>query len=209
MRLFCYLLLAFMLLTGKSICAIGQDSFSGPKRVTRQNVLMNAKNLTLTTNNGITYYYLVTSEVSPVLQLGDSLHIGSDNFSIRQIRSMRFRSLPAFLIDEDSTIYDKSRTADHALLAIRRSFQVGKWNSVVFPFDLTGEQILDTFGEEAQVASARGIREANETVVEFQTQELHTSSIVMQANQHYLLRPSREPDVYRWYSQDTFAWHLC
>lgn len=195
MRLFFHFLIATSLFVGGNADANGQDNTSVPRRVARQTLLMNAKNLTLTTTKGTTYYYLVTSELAPVLQLGDSLRIGSDCFSPNQVRSMRFRSLPPFLIDEDSTNYDKTRTADHALMGIRRNFQVGKWNSVVFPFDLTGEQILDAFGEEAQLASARGIREANETVVEFQTQNLHTTSVVLQANQHYLLRPSREADV--------------
>ena len=195
MKLRFRLLLTSILLTANLVGVCAQDSEAQVPRRARQNVLAGAKNLTLTTTKGITYYYLVSTEQMPVLHLGDSLRIGKDRFAYKDVQSMRFRSLARMVMDEDSTTFDKTRTMDHSLLALRRHFQVGKWNSLVLPFDLTGEQILDAFGEDADLAAIRGIREADETVVEFQKQELHTSEVVLQANQHYLLRPSREADV--------------
>ena len=195
MRLFLQALISATFLTFSGIEASAQESAPGPLRVERQNVLTGAKNLTLTTDKGTIYYYLVSSEETPMLHLGDSLRIGADRFAYSQVKSMRFRSLPRAVMDEDSTTFDKDRTLDHSLLALRRDFHIGKWNSIVFPFDLTGAQVLDAFGEESQLAAARGIREADETVVEFQSLELHTSDVVLHANQHYLLCPSREPDV--------------
>ena len=195
MRLFYPFLATAILLTGSFSGTHAQETDGSPLRIARQSVLTGAKNLTLTTDKGVTYYYLVSSESMPMMYLGDSVRIGQDRFAYKQVKSMRFRSLPRAVMDEDSTTFDKTLALDHVLLALRRDFHVGKWNSVVFPFDLTGEQVLDAFGDESVLAAARGIREANETVVEFQTLNLHTSAVVLQANLHYLLRPSREADV--------------
>ena len=193
MRLFSHFLIAFAMAAG-SVSGVCAQEAGEPLRA-RQNVLTGAKNLTLTTDKGVVYYYLVSSENMPMMHLGDSVRIGQDRFAYKQVKSMRFRSLGRAVLDEDSTTFDKTIALDHVLLALRRDFHVGKWNSVVFPFDLTGEQVLDAFGDESVLAAARGIREAGETVVEFQTIDLHTSAVVLQANQHYLLRPSREADV--------------
>ena len=159
-------------------------------------MLVNAKNLVLTTQKGATYYYFVTSEEMPMLHLGNgTVRIGQDEFQRSDIKGMRFRTLGRFVMNEDSTTFDKSQTMDHALLALRRTMTLGKWNSLVLPFDLTGLQLLDIFGEETAVAEPRGIGEDEETVVEFMTLDLQTDEVVMKANNHYLVRPSREPDV--------------
>lgn len=204
MRFLLRALLVSTLLTGSAIATLAQDAASAPLRANRQSVLTGAKNLTLTTNKGVVYYYLVSSESMPMLHLDDSLRIGADRFAYSQVRSMRFRSLSRAVLDEDSTTFEKTFTLDHSLLALRRTFHVSQWNSVVFPFDLTGEQLLDAFGEESVLAAARGIREGGETIVEFQTLDLHTSEVVLQANQHYLLRPSREPDIEEGHSLYSF-----
>lgn len=184
---FCYLALA--------VTAAAQET-RGPQRATRQSTLLNAKNMVLTTNKGITYYYFVTSEENPMLYLGDgTLRIGPDEFRRQDIKSIRFRSLARVLMDEDSTTYDKTRTLDHSLLALRRTMNVGRWNSLVLPFDLTGRQLLDTFGEGTEVAQPRGMAEDGLAVVEFNTLDLQTDDVVMRANYHYLVRPTREPDV--------------
>ncbi len=194
MRLFFRPLFICIILMYNALSTTAQDMTSTPRHA-RQNVLTSAKNLTLTTTDGETYYYLISSEQNPRMYLGDSIRIGKDCFHHSQIQSMRFRSLPRMVLSEDSTTFDKTLSWDHALLALNRDFIVGKWNSVIFPFDLTGDQLLDAFGEETVLAAVRGLREASETVVEFQTLDLHTSDVVLQANQHYLLRPSREADV--------------
>lgn len=195
MRLYSLLLSATLLLAAGTTGTTAQDQTDLPRYASRQNVLTGAKNLTLTTTKGTTYYYFISSEQTQMMQLSDSLHIGGDSFGFNEVKEMRFRSLARVVMNEDSTTYDKTLTMDHALLALRRDFQVGKWNSLVVPFDMTGLQVLDAFGEEAVLATVRGVREADETVVEFQTIDLNTSEVVLQANLHYLLRPTREADV--------------
>lgn len=178
-----------------AMTATAQDA-TAPQRATRQSTLLNAKNMVLTTTKGTTYYYFVTSEENPVMHLGDgTLRIGTDEFRRQDVKGIRFRSLARVVMNEDSTTYDKTRTLDHALLALRRTMNVGRWNSLVLPFDLTGRQLLDTFGEGTEVAQPRGMAEDGQAVVEFNTLNLQTDEVVMRANYHYLVRPTREPDV--------------
>ncbi|MBO4800890.1 MAG: hypothetical protein J5545_03395 [Bacteroidaceae bacterium] len=163
---------------------------------TRQSALVGAKNLVITTNKGTTYYYLVTSLQSPVMHLEDgTVVIGTDKFQRQDIKAMRFRSLKRAVLNEDSTTFDKTMALDHSLLALRRHLNTGKWNSLVLPFDLTGRQLLDVFGDETQLATPRAISEDGQTTVEFATMDLQTDDVVLRANFHYLVKPTREPDV--------------
>lgn len=168
---------------------------SAQQRAERRTVMLGAKNLVVTTNQN-TVYYLVSSETIPVIDLtGDNVRIAGDEYDYSNIKSLRFHALSRHLFDEDSVTYDKTTTIDHGLLGLRRSLAVGRWNSLVLPVSLTSEQIIDTFGEGTEVASPRGIRENDVTVVEFQTHELTPGETVMKAGYHYLIRPTREADI--------------
>ena len=162
----------------------------------RYATLLAAKNLMLTTTQGTTYYYLVSSNYSPMLHLtADSVRIGYDTFAKSKIRQMRFHALPRLILDEDSLTWSKTKTLDHGLVALRRELVLGEWNSLVLPIELTGRQICEAFGEDAQVATVRGIAEDDQTVVEFQSLEVTPDAVVMKANYHYLVRPTKEADV--------------
>lgn len=166
------------------------------QEVTRRTALQSAKNMVVTTTRGTTYYYLVSANSMPMLHLGDgTVNIGSDTFASTDIRGIRFRSLARAVLNEDSTSFDKTASLDHALLALRRTLHVGRWNTLVLPFDLTDSQLLDTFGEGTEVAAPRAISEDGVTTVELTTLDLQTDDVVTKANYHYLLRPTREPDV--------------
>ena len=163
----------------------------------RQTVLLAAKNLAITTTKDVTYYYLVSSEEFPTLHLnGSEFTVKGDVFNKAEVRNMRLRSLQRFVLDEDSVTYYRTQIVDHGLVALRRSLQLGKWNSLVLPFDLTARQVTDAFGEETELATPRGIREGDNTVVEFSSIDLTAADeVVMKANNHYLIRPSREADL--------------
>ena len=51
------------------------------------------------------------------------------------------------------------------------------------------------FGEGTEVAQPRGVNEEDATVVELETIEMTPGATVMKAYYHYLVRPTREPDV--------------
>ena len=175
---------------------IASSAVWGQRKAERYSVLTGAKNLTLTTKQNTTFYYLVSTESNPVIHLTDGqVRIMNDEFALSDIKSLRFRALPHFLLDEDSTTYDKTKSVEHGLLALRRSLNVGRWNSLVLPVNLTAEQVVDAFGEGTELATPRGIRENDVTVVEFQTVDFTPGEIVVKAGYHYLIRPTREADL--------------
>lgn len=165
-------------------------------KATRSSALTGAKNLMLTTTSGTTYYYLVSSnDIQTLYFSSDSLRIGKDAFAKSKIKSLRFHALPRMLMDEDSTTYYRYKTLDYGLLALKRTLTIGEWNTLVLPFDLTGRQLRDAFGEDAKLATIRGIGEDDQTAIEFETISLDTDERVLRANYHYLLCPTKEPDV--------------
>ena len=192
MRYFFTLPLALLLLClSWSVPAVAQTP--------RRTVMLNAKNLVVTTNKGATYYYLVTQNAFQRLTLSDgNVEICDDVFALSDIKSIRYRSLPRFFMDEDSTTFNRTLAVDNGLLGLRRSMTIGKWNSLLLPVALTKEQVLDAFGEGTQVVRPRGINEADATIVELETidmTDLKPSDIVIKAHYHFLVCPTREPDV--------------
>ena len=171
-----------------SSAALGQTS--------RMSALIGAKNLMVTKTNGTAYYYLVSNNDYQMMRFaGGNISIGDDVFAMSDIKGISFHELPHVIFDEDSTTYDQTLAVDHGLVALRRSFVVDKWNSLVLPMSLTTEQVIGAFGEGTEVAKPRGLREDDATAVELQTVEMTPGAEVIQANYHYLIRPRREPDL--------------
>ena len=82
---------------------IASSSVWGQRKAERYTVLAGAKNLTVTTKQNTVFYYLVSAESNPVIHLTDGqVRIVNEEFALSDIKSMRFRSLPHFLLDEDS-----------------------------------------------------------------------------------------------------------
>lgn len=160
--------------------------------------LQNAKNLTITTTDDHTYYYLVSPAHNHTMYRGGGkVIIQSDTFSVAKIRGMRFISLPRFSLNEDSTAISADYTINHGLLALRRSMNLNTWNSLVLPFSLTGQQVRETFGDNVMLAQVRGVSEGDVATVEFNTISLKDNEVVLEAENYYLIRPTREPDLAR------------
>ena len=158
--------------------------------------LLNAKHLTLTTQQGATYYYIISADEMPMVRLGgDRVVVERDTFAVSDIRGMRLRTIPRFVLDEDSLTFGRDYAVDHGLLALRRTLVQNRWNAIVLPVTLTGKQVRETFGDEAQVAQVRGFREGSTTIVDYELLSLDTREPVMLANCHYIIRPTREPDL--------------
>lgn len=179
-----------------SLLAVFGLFLTGSAQTTRYQALLNAKHLTLVTQKGNTYYYIISSESSPMMRLGgQTVVVQRDTFSVSDISQMRLRTIPRFLLNEDSTRFGKDYAIDHGLLALRRSLAAGQWNSIVLPVALTGQQVRDAFGQDAQVAQVRGFRQGDNATVEYETVDLDTKDVALLANFHYIIRPSREPDL--------------
>ena len=80
-------------------------------------------------------------------------------------------------------------------ICIERSLKTDQWNTFSFPLNLTGEQIRQAFGEDAQLAyihSVGGLSQ-HDNVIDFQTKTLFTSETVVEPGQFYLLKPTKLP----------------
>lgn len=190
------------LLAAASLCAQAQDADvppTGPRKAERYTVLLNAKHLVLSTekNNKVTnYLYIISSEQRALITLADdSISVGSDKYARGELKSMRFRNVPRLFLDEDSTKHGTDYAVNHGLLALRRTFRLGGWNTLVLPISLTGQQVREVFGSNAQLARVRGAETADEVTIEFDTIDLDTDDMVLQANFCYMIRPTREPDI--------------
>lgn len=165
-------------------------------KISRSSALTRAKNLTITTKDGQTYYYLISSNDMPIMHLDDgSVRIGKQVFEKQDIKSMRFKEMTHLLMDEDSVTFFNKTTLNHDLIGLRRGFHTNKWNTLILPFSLTGEQIKDAFGEDAQLAKPIGFNAEDYSVLDFQSIDLNTEGSVVEANYPYLILPTREPDV--------------
>ena len=164
--------------------------------VSRQQALLNAKNLEVVTTGGATYYFLVTTNDYQRMTFSDgNVEIDGTVIPFSDIKSISYRTLSRVILDEDSTTYNRANVVNFGLLGLRRTMVVGQWNSLVLPVSLTTEQIIDAFGEGTQVAKPRGLKEDDATVVELTTIDMEPHATVINANYHYLVRPTREPDV--------------
>ena len=156
--------------------------------------LQNARNVTISDGERTAYQLIKSGESRKLYRKDGKLIAGRDTFETRQTK-LRIMSLTRFAIDEDSTTFGAKHTVDHGLLAFRRSMNVGQWNTIVVPFSLTGSQLRDAFGEDAQLAGLQGVTDGPTPTVEFLTIDLGTDDVVLEANTHYLLKPTREPDI--------------
>lgn len=162
----------------------------------RMQYLESARNFVIQTKSGAAYHYLVHSQQTYKMQKKDGLlTIAGDEFNVDDIKEMRFVTLQRYVLSEDSTTFSGGYTIDHGLLAFRRSMTKGQWNTLVVPFSLTGRQVLDAFGEGTLLAEPRGVTLGDVATVEFDAIALDTDAEVIAAGMHYLIKPTREPDV--------------
>ena len=165
-------------------------AFSQTNRIT---TLQNARQLVVNNGQEVSHHLLKTGESLKIYRKDGQLMLNDTPLDANA--SLRLQSLTRYAIDEDSSAFNNKYTINYGLLAFRRSMNVGQWNSICVPFSLTGSQLLDAFGEDTQVAALQNVTDGDNPTVEFQTLDLKTNDIVMEANQHYLIRPSREPDI--------------
>ena len=86
---------------------------------------------------------------------------------------------------------------------IRRYFNVGKWESLILPCTLTGDQVKQTFGGEMGVQLS-AFKEVNGTCVYFKTVDLDKEGIV--AGKPYIIKVGKEADIKTKDIEYTFPW---
>lgn len=86
---------------------------------------------------------------------------------------------------------------------IRRYFNVGKWESLILPCTLTGDQVKQTFGGDKEVKLSV-FEEVKGTCVKFRTVDLDNEGIV--AGTPYIIKVGKQADIESKNIEYTFPW---
>ena len=161
-------------------------------RVTR---LQGSRDIVITEKSGTQWRLQASPNKSVVFHKnGSKLTVNSNTIDMDEIGNIRMQIPKKFALNEDSTTFTP-QLVDNGLLALRRSFLLNGWNTIVLPFSLTGYSVLDVFGEGTLLAACEGITAGDEARVDFVLQDLNSDNIVLKAGVNYLIKPTREPDI--------------
>ncbi len=86
---------------------------------------------------------------------------------------------------------------------IRRYFNVGKWESLILPCSLTGDQVKQTFGGDKEVQLS-AFKEVEGTCVYFKAVDLDKEGIV--AGKPYIIKVGKDADIKTKDIEYTFPW---
>ena len=86
---------------------------------------------------------------------------------------------------------------------IRRYFNVGKWESLILPCTLTGDQVKQTFGGDQEVKLS-AVDRVEGTCVYFKTVDTDKEGIV--AGKPYIIKVGKEADIKTKENEYTFPW---
>lgn len=174
-----------------------ESSESAPRAIDRRFSMLSACNLTLTTRVGKTYYYYAGNDQKAMLRRPSSstIVLCGDTFSVADVKTLSLHTMPRLILNEDSTSYNRATVLDHGLVALRRNLNVGQWNDICLPFNLSGSQLTQAFGSDARLASVRGLDNGVTLNVVMNEIDLNTDEVVLKSGYHYLLLPTLEPDV--------------
>lgn len=163
-------------------------------QTSRITALQGARNLVVSDGQTSSYHMLKSGESMMIYRKNGQLTLDDQTIDPAKT-TLRVQSVARFALDEDSTAFGGDYAIMGGLLAFRRDLNVGKWNSLVVPFSMTGYQVIDAFGEGTLLASLERVTDGNEPTVEFQAVNLETNETVITANLHYLIKPTRDPDI--------------
>ena len=124
------------------------------------------------------------------VQSGDI--VAFDDFKIQ------YSGVNMIVLDEDRSdreYIEKQVNATTArTLVMQRAFKENQWNSIIFPFDLTGDQVEKAFGSNAKVSKFKGPSAVKETLIEFESVALGAANKhnkVIEAGKLYLIYPAK------------------
>ncbi len=139
------------------------------------------------TISGGTYYY------------HDTDWVGVDQFEIFYLGTDK----PVlFDEDEESLTYLKtSETEDkqynNRTVRLHRAFKKGKWNSFVFPLDMTAVQVRNAFGDDCKLMKLcdLGYISGYTHVLDFESVPLPAEGAAVEAGKFYLIQPTKDPST--------------
>lgn len=123
----------------------------------------------------------------------DSDWVGADQFDITYLGTEN----PIWL-DERYTTYegiDDNAQYKNRAIRLHRTFELGQWNSFVYPMDLTAVQVRNAFGDEVRVAKLVGPGElsGNTGIIDFKTVPLPAEGPAIEKGKFYIIMPQNEP----------------
>ena len=128
----------------------------------------------------------------------DTEYVGVDQFNIHYLGTD-----DPIMFDEDKYNWDylpaTPANADtrYRTIRLKRKFNTGKWNSFVFPYNMTAVQVRQAFGDQTRVAELDGLGTITNpasahsaSVIDFKTIELPAEGAAIKAHVFYLIKPS-------------------
>lgn len=101
-----------------------------------------------------------------------------------------------YTLDEEATELNKGRDFPNGNLALHRSFNLGDWNCIVLPVNLTWLQLRNAFGNDVKVSTPTQLIEGSgKNVLSYNVITTDDGSDVITAGDYFLIKPFREPDV--------------
>ncbi len=90
-------------------------------------------------------------------------------------------------------IHDNTEYKSRAV-RLHRTFEIGKWNSFVYPMNLSAVQVRAAFGDKTQVAELLGPGNItnNTSIIDFQSIELPAEGGAIEAGHFYIIKPERD-----------------
>lgn len=115
-----------------------------------------------------------------------------------------------YTLDEEATTLAKSQDYPDGSLVLHRSFDLGEWNCITLPVDLTWEQVRNAFGNKVQIAVPKGFyytswigedAQGNPIDNHYKLTMLYYEPcqddglIAMEKNKYYIIKPYRDADL--------------
>lgn len=142
-----------------------------------------------------------------LLTRATSSSTGQTIFDTFRMLYAKSNGTPNLILDEDNfDLNYLTKTSDeykNAVLYLRRTFTIGKWNTFILPVDLTYGQMKRTFGDEVRLARLNYLGDSS---IHFVTVEPSSDNDVMlQAYVPYIIKPMKGPGENQ---QDTEELHI-
>lgn len=130
-----------------------------------------------------------------LLTRATSSSTGQTIFDTFRMLYAKSNGTPDLILDEDNfDLNYLTETTDeykNAVLYLRRTFTIGKWNTFILPVKLTYGQMKRTFGDEVRLARLNDLTDSS---IRFVTVEpSNDDDVMLQAYVPYIIKPTKNP----------------
>lgn len=94
----------------------------------------------------------------------------------------------AFLVDENEPSLDKAHDFTSSKMYLHRTFNSGKWSTICLPVDLTFNQFISAFGNEARLATPEDCKDETPNTIQFNIPETHGNQVLLHKNKPYIIK---------------------